>query len=130
MPFRPFPEIFILGAMRAGTTFLQSALSDHPCINSTSVKEPQFFSLRWPEGVSAYEEYLPWRWPRWSYAAAGKRRSLVLDASPYYLFHPQAPFRVRQLLGPSIKAIVLLREPSERAWSHYRFNLVDRKSVV
>lgn len=109
--------------MRAGTTFLQRALSEHPCIEPTSRKETQFFSLHWPEGVPAYEEQLPRRWPQWTYEITGKRRPLALDASPYYLFHPQAPVRMAELLGQSIKAIVLLREPGERAWSHYRFNL-------
>ena len=123
MQLRPPPEVFLLGAMRAGTTFLQRALSENPRIVPTYVKEAQFFSLRWPEGISAYHQNLPRRWPQWLYTVAGKRRPLALDSSPYYLFHPQAPFRVRQLLGPSIKAIVILREPGERAWSHYRLNL-------
>jgi SAM-dependent methyltransferase len=123
MRLRPPPEVFLLGAMRSGTTFLQRALSAHPCIVPTLVKETQFFSLHWPKGRSAYHEHLPRRGPQWVYAIAGKRRPLVLDSSPYYLFHPQAPIRLRQLLGPSIKAIVLLREPGERAWSHYRLNL-------
>lgn len=109
--------------MRAGTTFLHHALSAHPLIVTPSVKETQFFSLRWPEGEVAYRRQLPWRPPEWAYAATGKRRPLAIDSSPYYLFHPQAPSRVRQLLGPSIKAIVLLREPGERAWSHYRLSL-------
>jgi len=123
MRFRPLPEIFILGAMRAGTTFLHTALGKHPAVLLPTIKEPQFFSLHWPEGLSAYRKQLPRRWPGWAYAVAGKRRPLALDSSPYYLFHPQAPFRIRQLLGESIKAIVILREPGERAWSHYRLNI-------
>ncbi len=121
-PFHPLPEILILGAMRAGTTFLHHALSAHPQIAPPRRKELQFFSLRWSEGVAAYRRDLPRRWPAWAYGAAG--RPLALDATPYYLFHPNAPARVRQALGVNFKAIVLLREPADRAWSHYRLSLL------
>src|SRR5439155_957892 len=43
---------------------------------------------------------------------------LTGEASPYYLFHPRVPKRVRELL-PSVKLIVLLRNPCDRAYSHY-----------
>ncbi|HEX3918381.1 MAG TPA: sulfotransferase domain-containing protein [Caulobacteraceae bacterium] len=118
---RPFPELLLLGAMRAGTTFLHVALSAHPLIVPMRLKEPQFFSLRWAEGPRAYRRDLPWRGPAWAYRMAGGRRPLALDASPYYLFHPSAPARARQLLGDGFKAIAVLREPGQRAWSHYRF---------
>jgi hypothetical protein len=117
------PEILLLGAMRAGTTFLHHALSAHPFIATPAVKETQFFSLHWHEGPVAYRRQLPWRGPGWAYSAIGKRRPLAIDSSPYYLFHPLVPFRVRELLGTSIRAIVILREPGERAWSHYRLSL-------
>jgi hypothetical protein len=114
----------LLGAMRAGTTFLHHALSAHPRVAAAAVKEPQFFSLHWAEGVRAYRRQLPMRGPDWAYRLVGRRRPLVIDASPYYLFHPQAPARAAAVLGPSVKAIVLLRDPAERAWSHYRLELM------
>jgi len=40
------------------------------------------------------------------------------EASPYYLFHPHVPRRVYELL-PRVKLIVLLRNPVDRACSHY-----------
>jgi hypothetical protein len=121
--FHPLPEVIVAGAMRAGTTFLHHALCAHPLIARAPIKELQFFSLGWPEGAAAYRRQLPWRGPAWAYASAGRRQPLAIDSSPYYLFHPQAPSRVRQSLGTSIKVIVLLREPGERAWSHYRLSL-------
>jgi hypothetical protein len=120
---KPLPEILLLGAMRAGTTFLHQALCGHPGIAPAPVKEIQHFSLHWQQGDAGYRRQLPWRWPKWVYSAAGKHRPLAIDSSPYYLFHPMAPARARALLGPSIKALVLLREPGARAWSHYRLSL-------
>jgi hypothetical protein len=45
-------------------------------------------------------------------------RPLTLEASPYYLPHPLAPYRIRDLL-PNLKMVVLLRNPVDRAVSHY-----------
>jgi hypothetical protein len=123
MAFRPLPEILLLGAMRAGTTFLHQALCAHPGVAPAPVKELQHFSLHWQQGDAAYRRQLPRRWPNWVYAAARKHRPLAIDSSPYYLFHPLAPVRARAMLGPSLKALVLLREPGARAWSHYRLSL-------
>jgi hypothetical protein len=118
---RPLPEVLLLGAMRAGTTFLHRALSAHPGIAPMRIKEPQFFTLHWAEGAAAYRRGAPLRGPQWAYRLVGRRRPLSIDASPYYLFHPEAPRRASALLGARFKAIVLLRDPAERAWSHYRF---------
>jgi len=109
--------------MRAGTTFLHAALLSHPDVVSGTAGEHQFFSLRYAEGLGAYRAQLPWRWPNIVHRTIGVRRPLVIDCSPYYLYHPVAPERVKALPGSSMKAIVLLREPGERAWSHYRLNL-------
>lgn len=123
MLHHPLPDVLILGAMRAGTTFLHRALSEHPNIAPSRVKEPQFFSHGWHGGVGAYRRNFAARAPRLVYRALGRRPRLAIDSSPYYLFHPLAPHRARRVLGGSIKAIVLLRDPAERAWSHYRLSL-------
>jgi hypothetical protein len=41
------------------------------------------------------------------------------EASPYYLFHPHVPGRVAEHL-PGVKLIALLRDPVQRAYSHYQ----------
>lgn len=46
---------------------------------------------------------------------------LQKEASPYYLFHPDVPKRVADLL-PDVRPIVFLREPIARAYSHYQYN--------
>ena len=40
--------------------------------------------------------------------------------SPYYLFHPHTPERIRDLL-PEVKLIALLRNPTDRTFLHYHF---------
>ena len=51
--------------------------------------------------------------------AADERDTLVGEASPSYLFHPLAPERVLSLV-PDVALVVLLREPADRAYSHYQ----------
>jgi hypothetical protein len=44
--------------------------------------------------------------------------TLSFEASPYYLFDPQVPARAAALL-PDTRFVALLRDPAERAYSHY-----------
>jgi hypothetical protein len=46
------------------------------------------------------------------------RPFLTGEATPYYLFHPQVAKRVKRSL-PEVKLIILLRDPVDRAYSHY-----------
>jgi hypothetical protein len=47
--------------------------------------------------------------------------TVVGESTPYYLFHPAVPRRAAACL-PGVKAIAILRNPVDRAWSHYRHN--------
>ncbi len=115
---RPLPDVVILGAMRSGTTFLHAALQKHPQVAATKRKELHYLTMYWDKGLEYYRGQMPLRWPRWMYQLFLKKQPIVLDSTPYYLFHPEAPKRLRNVLGAP-KCIVLLREPGARAWSHY-----------
>jgi hypothetical protein len=41
------------------------------------------------------------------------------ESTPYYLFHPRVPARVACEL-PGLRCVILLRDPADRAWSHYK----------
>ena len=105
---RPLPDFLILGAQKAGTTALYAYLRWHPDITGPSFKEVSFFDRHYAKGERWYRAHLPM-----------KRRARVGEASPGYLFHPLAPERVRQMI-PNARLIALLREPVERAFSHYQ----------
>ena len=105
---RPLPDFLILGAQKAGTTALYAYLRWHPSVTGPSWKEVSFFDRHWRRGVPWYRGHFPLR-------RAGR---LVGEASPGYLFHPLAPERVRETV-PGAKLIVLLRDPVDRALSHY-----------
>ena len=105
---RPLPDFLILGAQKAGTTALYAYLRWHPQITGPSFKEVSFFDRHYARGERWYRAHLP-----------ALRRGIVGEASPSYLFHPLAPERVRTML-PDVRLIALLRNPVDRAFSHYQ----------
>jgi hypothetical protein len=104
------PDFLIIGAQKCGTSSLFHYLSQHPDLNLPSEKEIQFFTLEYKKGWNWYRN----QFPRKSLFS----QKLTGEASPYYLFHPLVPERVAKHL-PKIKLIVMLRDPVDRAYSHF-----------
>ncbi len=121
---RPLPDYLIIGTKRGGTTSLWRNLLRHPQVVSLfpaaeNVKSPHFFDIHWERGEQWYRSYFPTTSTRQRRANAHQLRTVVGDASPYYMFHPLAPERVARLL-PDARLIVALRNPTDRAYSHYQ----------
>jgi Sulfotransferase domain len=108
---RPLPDFLIVGAQKAGTTALYAYLRRHPHITGPSWKEVSFFDRHYLRGKAWYRGNFP--------NVLRSRSGLVGEASPSYLFHPLAPKRVAELL-PEAKLIALVRNPIDRALSHYQ----------
>lgn len=112
-----YPDFFIVGAAKAGTTTLHQRLARHPELAMSRWKEPHHFADFTPD-------------PRLQhmirrYADASEYLSLFPDhgrlrgeSSPSYLFDSGAAQRIRRRL-PQARIIVLLRDPVARAHSHY-----------
>lgn len=102
------PDALIIGAQKAGTSSLFHMLSQHPNVGRAPTKEVHFFDTHFARGSNWYKgQFRP------------RAETLLVDATPYYLFHPPTPARAAALL-PGAKLIVLLREPVARAFSHYQ----------
>jgi len=111
---RRLPDFVIIGAKRGGTTSLYRYLASHPQVAplfpaAQNIKGTHFLDQNWHRGVSWYRSFFP--------LTDGSR--ICGEASPYYLFHPLAPRRAAQTI-PEARLLVLLRDPVERAYSHYR----------
>lgn len=102
----PLPHFLVLGTQKGGTTSLHQLLGLHPQIYLPSCKELHYFSLHDDQPISWYSNHF-------RDAKPGQLRG---EITPYYLFHPRAPKRIRAVL-PKAKLIVLLRDPVERALS-------------
>lgn len=106
---RQLPDFIIVGAMKAGTTSLTSYLFQHPRIAPPRRKEIHYFdSPEYAHGDRWYRAHFPVR-----------RAGFVTgEASPYYFCHPHCPARAHALV-PDARLIVMLRNPIDRALSHY-----------
>ena len=109
---RSLPDFIIIGAQKCGTTSLYNFLVQHPHINSAIQKEIHFFDQRYSKGMNWYRSRFPFL----------SKGAMTGEASPNYIFDPHTPKRIFEHL-PSIKLIVLLRNPVDRTYSHYHHNL-------
>ena len=100
------PDFLGVGVQKGGTTTLQAMLQEHPGVFLPPAKELHFFSLHYGEGE---------KWYRQQFVAAQPEQRCG-EITPYYLFHPEAPARIRRLL-PAARLIVLLRDPVQRCLS-------------
>jgi hypothetical protein len=109
-----WPNLFIVGTPRAGTTSLWHYLGGHPEIYMSPMKEPQYFNDRPPvyvPAVSTESDYLA------LFAGARGERYLG-DATPAYLHAPGAAVAIAAA-SPDARAVAVLREPVSRLYSSY-----------
>ncbi len=108
-PIRPLPDIIIIGGQKCGTTSLYHYLCQHPEIYPGNTKEVHYFDDNYERGSLWYRSHFPFR----------NRGRFAIEATPNYMFHRASHDRLCELL-PNVKLIAVLREPVERAYSHYR----------
>ena len=100
--------------MRSGSTELYRFLAAHPRILPPLRKEVHYFDFQYGKGRAWYLAHFPGIHKR----MAGRRRMVTFEASPYYMVHPLAPERIRAF-NSDMKLIAILRDPVDRAFSHY-----------
>jgi len=116
----PPAAAIILGAMKAGTTQLFHTLAAHPEVIGSALKEPNFF-INHPYGGNW------WRGGDWYQSLFRNDPGLRLEASTAYTkdhLDDQAALRIR-MLCPDVKLIYLVRDPVDRAVSHYLHNVTE-----
>lgn len=135
----PRPNVFLLGAMKSGTTYLSEALAAHPAIYMSTPKEPCHFvdpeALRkiWPAAWQAgywrsLDRYLA------LFKEAGEAR-VIAEASTFYSQAPMfdgVPERIFAF-NPQARFIYVMRDPVERTisqyWHHVRW-WGERRSML
>ncbi len=134
-------NLFIVGAMKAGTTSFSEVLMKHPAIYTSPVKEPHYFvdglpnSLYEPSRFFDLSKYFDKEFPNplhitkvendqhyaKIFSLVGVEKYLP-DFSTAYLHAPESA-RLIQRYNPEAHIIILLRNPLKRAHSHYKMNL-------
>jgi hypothetical protein len=116
---RRWPNLFLVGAAKAGTTSLYEELARHPAIYMSPMKEPHYFSRIRPSPereaffphVTREEEYL-------ALFTGATTEELLGEASTSYLWDQRAAERIKSV-APDARILIMLRDPVERAYSQY-----------
>jgi hypothetical protein len=112
------PDFVIIGAQKGGTSFLYHLLTRHPLVEPAARKELHFF-----DGPRLFEKGAGWYrrcFPRPKMDDG--RRSITGEATPSYLFDPPVAKRMAQVVSQA-QLIALLRNPVDRAYSHYQMQV-------
>ena len=109
------PNFLCIGAPKSGTTSLYDVLKQHKDVFLPKFKEPHFFDSNksWNKGVAWYQA---------SYYSKASHQC-VGDFTPTYLSNSLAPGRIQKVLGNQVKFVVILRNPIDRAYSHYQMEV-------
>lgn len=100
------PKWLVIGAMKAGTTSIYGYLTASNLVPLARKKEVDFFNKHWYAGIEWYSQQF-----QLSARPIG-------EASPLYIQNPKVPKRIKEIC-PGVKMIAILRNPVERAFSHY-----------
>ena len=110
---RTRPDFLFIGGAKCGSTSFAIYLEAHPQVCIRGPKEPNFWS--WAKYPKEYQDFFVNESP----IARPKAEDRVSgEFSTSYLLHPLAPRRVYAAL-PQAKIILMLRNPIDRAYSHY-----------
>jgi hypothetical protein len=118
------PDFVIIGAKRGGTTSLYNYVLEHPSISPLfpgrqHIKGVHYYDSNYHRGLRWYRSHFPLQAGGTHLARPGIKPAIAGDASPYYLFHPLAAERLARDF-PDVRIIVFLRDPVERAYSHFK----------
>ena len=135
-------DFFIAGAPKAGTTSLYHYLNEHPEISMSSQKEPDYFSDSdiQNEGMYYGKNRIDTIKKYHALFDDNLESKLKGEASVSYLFYKNVPQKIKTY-NPDAKIIIMLRDPIDRAFSHYLMDyrlglvsdsfedIIDQKSV-
>ncbi|WP_417591558.1 sulfotransferase domain-containing protein [Owenweeksia hongkongensis] len=123
-----YPNVIIGGAPKSGTSSLFFWLGAHPEVCASKVKETYFLGDTenkhnvsaniHKDGLEAYQKFF----------SHSKGEKIRLEATPVYIYH-KLPLKVLPTLEKVPKMIFILREPSDRLYSHWRFNRYRMKNT-
>lgn len=104
------PNFIICGTQKGGTTSLYTYLKQNPFIGMSNKKEIHYFDLHYQKGIEWYKKHFK--------KFKDKKYKLVGEATPTYMYFENIPERIYRLI-PETKLIFILRNPVNRAYSHY-----------
>jgi len=122
-----WPNFFIVGAPKAGTTSIYEYIKNHPQIFMSSIKEPNYFSINI---LNENDQLKPIRNKK-KYLDLFKNiknEKIIGEASPFYLSDHDAPKLIHDV-APTAKILISIRDPVEREFSHFLMHYVAGETV-
>ena len=116
------PDFVIAGVMKCGTTSLFNHLINHRCVAEPLVKGVKYFNRNLERGDEWYKANFPSD-EEMQALRSSEGCAMTGESSPDYLPNPEAASLLHQL-RPDVQLIVLLRDPVDRALSHYHYRKV------
>lgn len=114
------PNFFIVGTPKAGTTSLYHYLEEHPEVFMSPIKETNYFSYDEIKNQGLYynEEHISSIVEYENQFKEVKNEKAIGEASVSYLFYDTVPRKIKEF-NPDARIIMILRNPIDRAFSHY-----------
>lgn len=109
------PGFIGIGVQKSATTWIYDNLHDHPEVCVSEVKEINFFSHHYDHGFQWYERHF----------APSDRTQIRGEISPSYFYEPAVPERIARY-APTVKLLLVLRDPVERAISNHKHEVRER----
>ena len=123
-PLRVLPECAVIGTGKGGTTALHYYLGQHPCIGSSAYDELGFFNENYHLGINWYKSLFPTVFYKKKMESKNKQ-CLFFDVTSTYMEEELTAKNVYEV-NPNQKIIVILRNPVDRAYSHYHVNVKEK----
>jgi hypothetical protein len=126
LPISPLrPNLFLIGSMKSGTTYLSQLLAAHPAVFVCSPKEPCHFV-----DPKVLRRAWPWMWDQGYWRSqerylglfsGSNSAAVIAEASTVYAKLPMFSGVCERILdfNPRARFIYIMRDPVERAISHY-----------
>ena len=121
---RVIPDFLVIGAKRCGTTSLYQHLSEHPCISRSPRDNIGFFNENYHLGINWYKSLFPTVFYKKKMESKNKQ-CLFFDVTSTYMEEELTAKNVYEV-NPNQKIIVILRNPVDRAYSHYHVNVKEK----
>ena len=112
-------QFLVAGTQKGGTSALHVYLKKHPQICTADVKEVHFFDNDWLFS-SRISRHLLYRYYH-SFFNPKNHHRIVGECTPSYMYRAQCPQRISEY-NPQMKFILLLRNPIDRAFSHWNMH--------
>eukprot|EP00588_Corethron_pennatum_P009619 CAMPEP_0194271194 /NCGR_PEP_ID=MMETSP0169-20130528/5036_1 /TAXON_ID=218684 /ORGANISM="Corethron pennatum, Strain L29A3" /LENGTH=319 /DNA_ID=CAMNT_0039013487 /DNA_START=684 /DNA_END=1640 /DNA_ORIENTATION=+ len=130
------PTVIVIGTQKGGTDALNAFMKLHPDMITSKRKEPHWFDWRLSPNETS-DGRIPEK-DKYAYLKAYREHAFnitdirshlnktTMEKTPLYIFDLKAAYRIKSVL-PKAKIIALLRDPVERAYSHYKMDYLKHR---